>query len=126
MSNETRAQQVIEESRPMLTEFLEDIGLHQPGAELDLKANLEPFSTWVDAQEIEERDRAFLAARLAAFISEYLIDVHAADRQVVDGKIFLRLKVADGVLREFDPYKTAAGMVMNKTSLKDFLDKLCA
>ncbi len=126
MTNDTRAQQVIEESRPMLTEFLEDVGLHQSGAPLDLKQALEPVSNWVDAQQVEDEDRVYLAARLAAFISEYLIDVHAADRQIVDGKVLLRLKVADGVLREFDPYKTAAGMVMNRTSLKDFLDKLCA
>ncbi len=43
----------------MLTEFLEDVGLHESGAPLDLKQALEPLSIWVDAQQVEEEDRAY-------------------------------------------------------------------
>jgi len=76
--------QVINESRPMLEEFLSDIGLHRAGAPLDLPRLLGPFSLWVDEQEVKEEDRFYLAARLAAFICEYLIDVRSAQR-IVDG-----------------------------------------
>jgi hypothetical protein len=73
-------QQVINESRPMLEEFLEGIGLRQSGDQLELRNLLEPLSNWVDAQQISDDDRFYLAARLAAFICEYLIETRSAQR----------------------------------------------
>ncbi len=42
-------QGVIDETRPMLEEFLSEIGLHRAGTRLSLPRLLEPFSRWVDA-----------------------------------------------------------------------------
>ena len=46
----TNPQQVIDESKPMLDEFLSVIGLYQMGTPLDLPQLLEPFSRSVDEQ----------------------------------------------------------------------------
>lgn len=62
-------QQVIAESRPMLEEFLGDVGIHHPGhpiADVQLR---DRFSDWIDAQEMREEDFWYLVARVAAFIS---------------------------------------------------------
>jgi len=86
---------------------------------------LEPFSRWVDAQEVTEEDRFCLASRLAAFICEYLIDVRSGQRVLASGRILMRVPLQDGVLREFDPYAVAMGMATNRNSLKEFLGVLC-
>ena len=117
-------QQVVAESRQMLAEFLGDLGFHREGQPLDLASVLSPFSEWVDQQEITEDDRFYLASRLAAFICEYLIDNHSAERLIRDAKIFIRLPVAKGVQKEFDPYAVAVGMTTTRNSLKDFLLEL--
>jgi hypothetical protein len=122
----TVPQQVIDESRPMLEEFLSDIGLHRAGTPLDLPRLLEPFSRWVDEQEVTEADRFYLAARLAAFICEYLIEVRSGRRVVEGRRILMRVPIQEGVVREFDPYAVAAGMTTNRNSLKEFLDNLCS
>jgi hypothetical protein len=117
-------QRVIAESRPMLEEFLTDVGLHQAGRPLDLSQLLEPFSDWVDAQGLAEADRFYLASRLAAFICEYLIEVGSGQRIIEDGRILMRIRIQDGVLREFDPYAVAVGMTSNRKSLKAILDAM--
>jgi hypothetical protein len=81
----TDPQQVIDESRRMLEEFLSNIGLQRAGTPLDLPGLLEPFSRWVDEQEVKEADRFYLAPRRAAFIREYLIEVHSGQR-VIEGR----------------------------------------
>jgi hypothetical protein len=115
-------QQVIDESRPMLQQFLCDIGIHRAGFPLDFPALLEPFSRWVDAQEVAEDARFHLASRLAAFMCEYLIEVRGAQRVIEGGRILLRIPVLRAVFREFDPFAVAVGMATNRNSLKAFLD----
>lgn len=117
-------QRVIDEAKPMLEEFLCDIGLHCAGNPLDFSSLLEPFSQWVNVQEITENDRNYFASRLGAFICQYLIDVRAAQRIVAGDRIVLRVPIQEGVLREFDPYAVAFGMARNRTNLKAFLDAL--
>ena len=108
----------------MLAEFLSDIGLHRADAPLDVPGLLETFSRWVDAQEVAEDDRFYLASRLAAFICEYLIELRSGQRVIADGRILMRLPVQDGVLREFDPYAVAFDMTTDRTSLKEFLENV--
>jgi hypothetical protein len=119
-------QRVVDEARPMLEEFLCDIGLHRADTPLNLTQLLEPFSSWVDAQDVTEEDRFYLAARLAAFICEYLVEVRSAERVIEGGRILLRVPIQEGVLREFDPYAVAIGMTTNRDSLKEYLDILCS
>jgi hypothetical protein len=116
-------QRVIDESRPMLEKFLRDIGLHCQGP-LDFGRLLEPFSRWVDAQEVTEADRFYLASRLAAFICEYLIATRSGTRVIDGGRILMRVPIEQGVLREFDPYAVALGMATTRSSLKTLLDAL--
>jgi hypothetical protein len=120
------AQRVIDESLPMLEEFLCDIGLHRAGQPLDFPNLLEPFSRWLDAQEVTEGDRYYLASRLGAFICEYLIAVCKGQRILVGRYIMMRLPIQEGIVREFDPYAVAVGMATNRDSLKEFLDTLCS
>jgi hypothetical protein len=117
-------QRVIDEARPMLVEFLRDIGLHREGSPLDLAQLLEPFSRWVDDQQVTEEDRLYLASRLAAFICEYLIDVCSGQRVIDRGRVLMRLPVQTGVQREFDPYAVAIGMATNRNSLREYLNAL--
>jgi hypothetical protein len=120
------AQRVVDESLPMLEEFLRDIGLHGAGHPLDFPRLLGPFSRWVDAQEVTEDDRFYLASRLGAFICEYLIAVCKAQRVIVDGRIVMCVPIQEGIMREFDPYAVAVEMAMSRSSLKSFLESLCS
>jgi hypothetical protein len=117
-------QKVIAEARPMLEEFLGDVGLYRPGTPLDCAQLLEPFSDWVDAQEVTEAHRYYLASRLAAFICEYLIQVRGGSRVIDGSRIKMRLPFQQGVVREVDPYAVAIGMATSRSSLKTFLDNI--
>jgi hypothetical protein len=117
-------QRIIDEAKPMLEEFLSDIALHRVGSPLDFPRLLKPLSRWVDAQEITEDDRFYLASRIGAFICEYLIAVRAGRRVIEGGRILMRVPLRDGLMREFDPYAVAVGMIANRSSLQVFLDTL--
>jgi hypothetical protein len=118
---------IIAESRPMLEEFLGDIGILQPGQRICGVHLLRQFSDWVRAQEITENDVPYLAARVAAFICEYLIDGHSAERRIDGQRILLRLPIdtAKGVYKEFDPYAAAFRLVRDKGDLAQFVILLC-
>jgi hypothetical protein len=118
-------QKVIDESRPMLVDFLCDTGLYTRGEPFDLQLLLAPFSTWIDAQEVLPEDRFYLASRVFAFICEYLIDHHNGQRLIVEGRINMYVPIQGGVTREFDPYATALGIVDEHGSLQTFLETLC-
>ena len=118
------AQQVIDESRPMLTEVLRDIGLHSLDRPLDLVALLDPFSQWVETQDVRQEDTAYLAGLIGAFICEFLIEHHSAVRVARDGKVILQLPVQAGVLREFEPYPVAVGLAQSRGSVASFLRRL--
>ncbi len=118
-------QSVIDESRPMLTEFLRDVGLHQNGDELELVRLRDPFSAWVEHQAVADDDRFYLASRLGAFICEYLIDFHDAERVIVGNRIVVRMLIDDTVAREFEPYPIAIGIADKKQTLAGFLAELC-
>lgn len=120
-------QQVIDESRPMLEEFLGNVGIYHPGqliADVQLR---DRFSDWILAQEIREEDFWYFVARVAAFICEYLIEGHAAMRFVEGKHILLRLPIdaSQGVYRDFDPYAVAVSLVRERQSLQGFLAALC-
>jgi hypothetical protein len=110
----------------MLEQFLSDVGLHRAGTPLDFPRLLDPFSHWIDEQEVAEADRFYLASRLAAFICEYLIEVRAGQRIVEGRRILMRVPIDEGVVREFEPYAVALAMTTNRSSLREFLDMLCA
>jgi hypothetical protein len=115
-------QKVIDDAKPMLEEFLSDVGLYRSDSPLDCAQLLEPFSNWIDAQEVTEGDRYYLASRLAAFICEYLIQVRSGSRVIEGGRIKMRIPLQQGIVREFDPYAVAISLATNRDSLKAFLD----
>ena len=107
----------------MLEEFLGDVGIYRPGQPIADVRLRDLFSDWIDAQQIGEDDLWYLAARVAAFICEYLIEGHSAVR-FIDGKhILLRMPIdaAQGVYRDFDPYAAAVSVVRERHSLKEIL-----
>lgn len=120
-------QQVIYESRPMLEEFLTDVGIYHPGQPIADVHLRDRFSDWIDQQETREEDFWYLVSAVAAFICEYLIDGHAAIRYIEGGHILLRLPTdaSQGVYHEFDPYAVAVSLVRERQNLKEFLDILC-
>ena len=120
------AQRIIRDSRPMLEEFLREAGLLQVGEAPDFAALLEPLSDWVDVQHVPEALRFYLAARLAAFICEYLIELGAGERVIEDGRILMRTPIRGVVQREFDPFAVAVSMATNRHSLKVFLHGVCS
>ena len=119
-------QTVIDESRPMLREFLCDIGLRRETDSLELSRLLGPFSTWIEFQTVQDKDRFYLASRIGAFICEYMIDTGHALRTIVDNRIVLRMRFAHQVVREFDPYPVALGIADKITTLQQFLDEVCS
>ena len=118
-------QRVIDDAKPMLEQFLIDAGFQQAGYPLDFPRLLDPFSRWLAAQALTEDDHSFLAARLGAFICEYLIAVHSGQRVIERGRILMRVQIQEEVLREFDPYEVAIGLVTNRNNLETFLNTLC-
>jgi len=120
-------QQVIDESRPMLEEFLGDVGIYHPGQPIADGHLRDRFSDWIHGQEIREEDFWYLVARVGAFICEYLIEGHAAIRYMEGKHILLHLPIdaARGVYRDFDPYAVAVSVVRKRHSLKEFLEALC-
>jgi len=109
----------------MLTEVLSQIGLLREGAALDLEVLRESFSMWAQAQDVGDADFAFFVSLVGAFISEYLVDTHAAVVYSEGQTIRIRIPFENGVTREFDPYAAAYGLVRNKQSLSDFIDHVC-
>ncbi|MFO0606831.1 MAG: hypothetical protein U0324_26905 [Polyangiales bacterium] len=103
----SRAERTLREQRPMLAEFLADVGLHAAGGRLDLRALLSPFDRWLREQDLAREEVPFVASRLAAFISLYFEDTAGAAQAVVDGRILLRVPLEAGVVREFDAYGLA-------------------
>ena len=118
------AQQVIDESRPMLVDVLGNIGLYNSGTPFDLQSLLEPFSHWVETQDVRPEDTAFLAGLIGAFICEFLIEHHSATRLVREGRILLQMPIQQGIQREFDPYAVAAGLAQRRGSLALFIRTL--
>ena len=117
-------QQVIDDSRPMLEEVLPNIGISRAEDPLNLQATLEPFSHWIETQEVAAADVAFLAALIGAFICEFLIEHHDAARTVRDNRIFLQIPFVQGIVREIDPYAVAFGIAQSRSSLSSFLHEL--
>ena len=118
------AQKVIDESRPMLVEVLREIGLHKSDQQLDLQALLEPFSHWIELQDVRPQDTAFFVGMIGAFICEFLIEYHSATRLVRDGRILLQLPIQEGIWQEFDPYTVAVSLAQRRGSVALFIREL--
>lgn len=115
------AQRVIDEALPMLDDVLGQIGIHRSGAALDFAFLLPRFSGWLAAQTYSSEDVPFLTSLTGAFICEYLLREAGAMRHVEGNRIYIRLPVAAGVAREFEPYAVAMGLVTDRSSLEHFL-----
>ena len=113
--------QVAEESLPMLDDVLGRIGIHKSGTALNLASLRRPFSDWAQQQEVTPQDFSFMVSLIGAFISEYLIAHHNAQRHIEDNRISLRLPLCQGIMRSFDPYASAAGLLQERKSLNEFL-----
>jgi hypothetical protein len=98
---------VLEEQRPMLTEFLADIGLSSPGELPHLVSLLPAFDKWLADLTVEPDDVAFLASRLGAYICLYLINHHGAKSAIVDNRIMLAIPGEHGIWREVEPLRLA-------------------
>ena len=63
-------QQAIDEMLPMISEFLEFLGMSEKG-ETNLIKSLDPFSAWVSEQEVNHDNYGYLVSRVAAFFCQY-------------------------------------------------------
>ena len=104
------AQLVLEQQRPMLTEFLADIGLSSGGELPHLVSLLPAFDKWLAELTVEPDDVAYLASRLGAYICLYLINYHGAKPAIVDNRIILAVPGEHGTWREFEPLRLAFGL----------------
>jgi hypothetical protein len=117
-------EQVVAEAYPMLDDILGRIGLHETGSPIRFKDILGPFDRWIEEQVVSQDDYAFMVSLVGAFICEFLIHQAGGARRIVGGKIMLNMPVAAGVLREFDPYQLAIGVVQRRAKLSTFLETL--
>ena len=105
----------------MLDDVLGRIGIHQSGTTLNLASLRHPFSEWVQRQQIAPQDFSFMVSLIGAFISEYLIAHHNAQRYIEGDRIYLSMPFDHGIVRSFDPYASSAGLLREQKSLDDFL-----
>lgn len=112
---------VIDESLPMLTEFLVAVGLHSGSGTIDYSTVLPAFSSWIAAQEISADDRFYIASRASAFISEYLIETASAERRIEGQKIQIRLPLKNGIVRDFDPFPLGLGVADKTLTLEEVI-----
>ena len=110
----------------MLEDVLSRIGLHTSGHALDLEALLDPFSHWVETQDVQPDDVAFLAGLIGGFICEFLIEHGAATRVIRGDRIFLHMPVQNGLVREIEPYAVALEFARRRGSVSEFLHVLIA
>ncbi|WP_449447543.1 hypothetical protein [Thermomonas brevis] len=115
------AYQLLEQTAPMLQDVLGRIGLHQTGAPIDPASVAPHLDRWLKAQQIPEEDVGFLVMIVGGFIVQYLVRVAGAEALVSEGRPAVRLPVAAGVAREFDPYAAAAGLIRGNRELAAFL-----
>jgi hypothetical protein len=122
-----KAAQVLAEQRPMLAEFLRDIGVAAIKTSPNLRALLPAFGRWL-RQSVSSDDVGFLAARLGAYICLYMIDHHGAASTVVDNRIVLQVPCSRGIVREFEPYGMAQAIASSCTAGQrvDFTELLLA
>ena len=117
-------QGVIDESRPMLEEFLGGLGIYRAGQRIADPRLLDAFSDWIAGQTVGEEDFFYLVSRVGAFICEYAIEGRSGVRHVHGNRIILRLPMGDGVFQEINPYEVAAVIVRSGGGLKEFLRTL--
>lgn len=122
----TNPQQVIDESRPKLEEFLSALGIYRLGDPIADPQLLERFNGWLAVQEMPDDWFFSLVAFVAAFIQEYMIEGHSCSRRIDGNRILLcqPIDAARGVFREFDTTPIAVGIVRDRSSLKEFLEVL--
>ena len=118
------AHQLLEQTAPMLDDILGRIGLHQTGTPLDPAAIAPHLDAWLRAQAIPEEDVGFLVMIIGGFIVQYLLHVAGAEALVAEGRPAVRVPVAPGIVREFDPYASAAGLVRGNRELRAFLSSV--
>lgn len=118
------ARQVVDEHRPMVSEFLMQLGLVDPGTPLRFDALAEPFSKWISDQEIGRDDIPFVAARVAAFVGEYLVETRAASYSVENNRIAMIVPLEQGIVRQYELYPFAMSVTEKRISLADLLQRL--
>lgn len=119
--------QVIDESRPMLEEFLAKLGIYKAGQPMADEVLRDAFSDWIASHDIRRDEYYYLVAYVGSYIGEYLIEARAAEYRVDGQRIMIRVPVdaSQGGYREFEPYAVAAGIVSEGKSLKESLALLC-
>jgi len=115
------AQQLLTEAKPMLDDVLGRIGLHETGEPLELEAIAPSFDSWLKTQEISPADFGFMVMVVGGSIVEYLTQHHKARPMVVDGRPAIQLTISPSVVRQFDPYSAAAGLIKGNRDLLGFL-----
>ena len=115
------AQNTVDDEPLMLDDVLGQIGIHKSGEPLDLIQLVDPFSSWLEQQEIPPSDHGFVGALVAAFICQYLILHRSAMRRIEGNKIIVGIPFVQGIVREFEPYALAGNVVRHSISLNQLL-----
>ncbi len=110
------AQQAVDEMLPMITEFMELLGMSSNG-NVDFVKTLKPFSKWVSSQEVTNDNFSHLVSRLAAFICQYYVQKSGASVGVINNSVHLTLSLGDGVTQSIDPYFFAAAVASKQLTL---------
>ena len=114
-------QQAIDEMLPMISEFLEFLGMSEKG-ETNLIKSLDPFSAWVSEQEVNHDNYGYLVSRVAAFFCQYYVQKCGASIKEVNNTIQLTLPLGEEASQSIDPYFFASAVAKKQMTLIQAID----
>jgi hypothetical protein len=108
----------------MIEEFFVAIGIQRTADYVNLTDLVHPFSDWILQQKVTESDFLYLASRVAAFISCYLVDRHSAQIAIKGNRIEVAVPFEHGIVRTLDPYSVAFAVARQQVPLVNVIESL--
>ena len=106
---------VISESKPMVIEFLRDLGLIAREEDAFTSDTMRDLSNWFKSQTIGEGDKTFAFSRISAFVGNYLIEHAKAEWVIESNQVMIRQPVSEdeGIWKSFSVHQVVMGMLEN-------------
>ena len=110
------AQNAIDEMLPMISEFLEMLGMTENG-KIDYEKSLIPFSEWLSTQEVTKDNFGYLVSRVAAYFCHYYVQKVGASIKEINNTVQLTLPLGEEVSQSIDPYFFATAVANKQMTL---------
>jgi len=111
-----QAQHAIDEMLPMISDFLEKLGMAEK-EEIDFSKSLNQFSGWITEQVVTQDNYGYLVSRVAAFFCHYYAQNCNATIKEVSNTVRLYLPLGEDVMQSIDPYFFAMAVANKELTL---------